>query len=137
MGRQFTLGRSERLKSRKRIEELFTSGKNFPLPPFRIHYATHSGEGAIQSPVQFGVTVGTRYFKKAVDRNRIKRLVREAYRLQKLPLNKLLEEKRIQLSVFFVYAAKDLPEFNFIKEKVALVLKKLEKLVNEIPGSTR
>lgn len=83
------------------------------------------------SAVQFGVAVSAKNFKKAVDRNRIKRLTREAYRLQKIPLQDLLKKKNMQLNIFFIYTGKGIPVFADVKEKVAVALKKLEKIADE------
>ncbi|MES1226963.1 MAG: ribonuclease P protein component, partial [Bacteroidota bacterium] len=82
MAKQFTLGKKERLKSRKSIEQLFNEGKSFAVSPCRVFYMILPFNATSTSfIVQFGAGVSTKNFKKAVDRNRIKRLVREAYRL--------------------------------------------------------
>jgi ribonuclease P protein component len=75
--------------------------------------------------MQAGVGVSTKNFKKAVDRNRIKRLMRESYRLQKISLSNKLKEKNLQLALFFIYTAKDLPEFKIISEKIGLILQRI------------
>ena len=136
--KQFTLGKNERLKSRKQIDQLFSEGKKFSVTPFRIFYLLESLLTTNDSPpdnsrnsIQFGVAVSTKNFKRAVDRNRIKRLTREAWRLQK---NELAEELKVtgkQLNIFFVYNSKELPDFNSVKDKVALALKKLSSIINE------
>jgi ribonuclease P protein component len=132
VARQFTLGKKERLKSRKQIEQLFAEGKNFPLAPFRVYFLS-SPLANHQLPVilQFGVGVSGKNFKRAVDRNRIKRLTREAYRLQKKELHEILKQKKIQLNIFLIYTGKEMPEFNIIKEKVNVVLNKLIKIIHE------
>jgi len=126
--KQFTLGKTERLKSRKQIEQLFKEGKTFTVSPLRIYYATHPSS-ALSSPLQFGAAVGTKHFKHAVDRNRIKRLIREAYRLQKNDLQQLLKLKKTTLNVFFMYTGKELPEYQLIYEKVRIALQKLDQLI--------
>ena len=77
--------------------------------------------------LQAGFGVSSRVFKKAVDRNRIKRLLREAYRLQKTQLQQSVTASGRRLAVFFLYTGKELPEFNFIKEKMSAALQNLEK----------
>jgi ribonuclease P protein component len=91
--------------------------------------APPSRASAPPSPLQAGFGAGSRHFKKAVDRNRIKRLSREAYRLQKQPLIDLLAEKQISMAVFFVYTGKELPDHSTVKAKIGVAL---QKLINEV-----
>ena len=77
--------------------------------------------------LQAGFGASSRNFKKAVDRNRIKRLGREAYRLQKGPLLQRLTEKGLSLAVFFIYTGKELPEYATVTEKIGVILQKLIK----------
>ena len=133
MAGRFTLGKRERLKSRKQIDELFRKGKSFSVFPLRItwHFVP-SAEAVLQA----GVTVSKRFFKKAVHRNRIKRLLREAYRLEKGPLVTAVNERKVQAHLFFMYADKELPSFEVVHEAVKTALKKLQQKlleVNEIP----
>lgn len=132
MKKQFTLGRQERIKSRKLTEELFSKGRRFNVTPLRVQYVFKKEESKVETqPLQFGVGVSTRNFKKAVDRNRIKRLLREACRLQKNPLKLILEEQKSSLAVFFIYTGRELPGFDLITEKVRLALQKLIDLTHE------
>ena len=131
MPKQFTLGRDERLKSRKQIEKLFAEGKSFVVNPFRVYFIVNGEWSMVNSSLQFGVGVSNKNFKRAVDRNRIKRLTREAWRLQKSELKELLKTSGKQLNVFFIYTGKELPGFTTVKDKVAVVLKKLSDKVNE------
>jgi len=131
VAKQFTLGKNERLKSRKQIEQLFNEGKSFYLSPFRIYYLVTPLITISVSTLQFGTGVSAKNFKRAVDRNRVKRLIREAYRLQKQPLQEGVMQEKLQLNIFFIYTSKELPAFNVVKEKVNLILNKLTKIVNE------
>jgi ribonuclease P protein component len=131
VAKRFTLGKNERLKSRKQIEQLFTDGKNFPLSPFRIYYRLMPIITGSRSNLQFGAGVSGKNFKRAVDRNRIKRLTREAYRVQKIQLQEILKQKGVQLNLFFIYTGKELPVFSMMKEKVNVILNKMIKIVNE------
>ena len=119
-----TLGKNERLKSRKLIGQLFKEGNSFSIAPFRVLY---SFAGEATSPLQAGFSVSSKKFKKAVDRNRIKRLMREAYRQQKHPLKNLLEENNKQLAVFFIYTGREMPEHAFIHEKMGVAIQMIVK----------
>jgi ribonuclease P protein component len=129
----------ERLKSRKAIECLFKAGKSFSIFPFRILYqfietAPTMGENQLLPAIgglQAGFTVSSRQFKKAVDRNRIKRLMREAYRLQKGTIRLLPQLKTCNLNLFFIYVGKELPEYDLIYEKIGGALSRLMKLTIE------
>ena len=88
---QFTFNKQEKLKSRKRIDhDLFSNGKSASAFPITVlfDFAENAAE-----PLQAGVTVSSRKFKKAVERNRVKRILREGYRLQKFPLEQYLKRK--------------------------------------------
>jgi len=131
MAKQFTLGKDERLKSRKQIEQLFSEGKKFSIPLFRVFYLFFDPLPTHTSLLTFGVGVSNKNFKRAVDRNRIKRLTREAWRLQKKQLNEKLKINGKQLNVFFIYTSKELPDYQLVKDKVAVALEKLEKFIDE------
>ena len=94
------------------------------LPPFRVIYLTEPGNG-----MQTGFAAGTRNFKKATQRNRIKRLMRESFRLHKSMLLDGID--RIRLYVFFVYTGKEVPTQPEIHMKMKAALQKLQDLMNE------
>lgn len=77
----FSYSKKEKLKSQKLIDQLFSEGKSISAFPLRMVYLKTEFEDTVQ--FRTGVSVSKRNFKKAVDRNRIKRLLREAYRLNK------------------------------------------------------
>lgn len=131
--KRYGFGRKEKLKSRKQIEALFLNGKNFSVFPLRVTYQFLPSEETV---VQVGVTAGKKYFKKAVDRNRIKRLIREAYRLQKNDLVEAVKQKRQKGFLFFLYTDKTIASFSVIKEAMSKALKRLEKITeaNENPS---
>ncbi len=105
----FTFKKAERLKSLQVIGGLFKDGQSFGVYPLRLFWSAHPlGPG--DAPVQFTVSVAKKNFKSAVARNRIKRKVREAYRLNKHRLYRRLEGNPQQYACMVLYVAKeDLP----------------------------
>ncbi|MCL4119527.1 UNVERIFIED_CONTAM: hypothetical protein GTU68_045373 [Idotea baltica] len=114
---KFTLGKQERLKSRKLIEKLYKEGNSVKVFPLRIMYlqTAHTSD----FPAQVGVSVAKRNFKKAPDRNRLKRLMRETYRLQKAIVYDNLE----QPYVFMIsYLGKEEKSYQEIFDKMNKLL---------------
>jgi len=87
---KYTLGKEERLKSKKLIERLYKERNSVKAFPLRMIFL--QTEHTSKFPSQVGVSVPKRNFKRAVDRNRIKRLMRESYRLQKEIVYNNIEE---------------------------------------------
>ena len=105
----FTFKKAERLKSLKIIGGLFKGGQSFGVYPLRLFWSAQPmpEDGA---PVQFTVSVAKKNFKSAVARNRIKRKVREAWRLNKHRLYRKLEGNPNQYACMVLFVAKeDLP----------------------------
>lgn len=124
--------KAERLKSRKQIDRLFATGKAFSVFPVRTIYQFTPAE---TGTLQVGVTASKKYFKRAVDRNRLKRLMREAFRLQKEELFLLLKETKKSGSVFFIYTDKTIADFETVKAAMAKCLERLSKIVkSEYPS---
>lgn len=112
----FSLPKSERLYKKKDIQELFDKGSSFYLYPFRVFVQKPSAENTNQ--VLFSVS--KKNFKRAVDRNLIKRRMREAYRLNKASLP---EASKLQLA--YIYTAKDILLFDQIRDKMIASFKRL------------
>lgn len=81
------------------------------------------------SHLQAAFSVSSKSFKKAVQRNRIKRLMREAYRLQKKFLQNELELNKKNLAVFIIYTGNTLPEFEDVFKKMGMALEQLMKII--------
>ncbi len=126
--KRYTFKKEEKLKSRKTIEQLFKEGRSFSNFPYRVLWRFND---ASPFPLQTGFAVSSKHFKKAVDRNRIKRLMREAYRLQKNDLQIQLMKQHKYLAVFIIYVGNELPEYQFIFDKTGKVLNRLFKITNE------
>lgn len=101
--------------------------------PYRVYYQFAAGSTNPAATLQFGIGVSKRYFKKAVDRNRIKRLSREAYRTQCLPLREQLAAKGSQLFIFAIFTGKALPPFSDCQAAMGQALEKLNRLAAQQP----
>jgi ribonuclease P protein component len=121
-----TYSKQEKLKSRKALEELFAKGKSFSVFPIKVFYTVSDGE-----LVQAGVGVSSRIFKKAHDRNKVKRLLREVYRTQKQPLYSSVASNQQQLNVFFLYIGKELPVYADLQSAMEKTLEKLIRKISE------
>jgi ribonuclease P protein component len=122
----YSYNKTEKLKSRKVLTGLFTNGKSFSVFPLKVFYSLSEMS---EHPVKAGVGVSARNFKKAVDRNRIKRVLRECYRLNKLSLHDSVAAKQKSVAVFFLYVGKELPEYGMLNEKMKTVLTKLGEII--------
>lgn len=123
---RFTFSKNEKLKSKKLIERLFTEGKSVTAYPIKLIYlqVEHNGKWSVQA----GVSVPKRKIKLAVKRNRIKRLLRESYRLQKHLVYQKLEDKYIFM---FIYLDENEQNYVVLKDKMKILLTKfLEKSKN-------
>lgn len=109
----FSFSKDERLCSRKAIDRLFAEGKGFTIFPLRILHLP-------QETNQILVSVSKRHFKRAIDRNTIKRRIREGYRLNK---HLLLSSGQ---AIGYIYLAKEILPSQVIHEKIKLSLLKIQ-----------
>lgn len=121
----FTFKKSERIYKRDEIQALFKSGKSFNEFPFRVlHLKIEKDE----EPVKIAVSIPKRRFKKAVDRNLLKRRTKEAYRTNKTNLRAKLNEENFSLTAMFIYIGNDPLPFKEIEDKINLILLRLESI---------
>lgn len=123
-----TFPKDEHLKGRKLIQTLFHKGKAFSIFPLKVYYLSSAAAPA-QVSVRAGFSVPIRNFKKAVHRNRIKRQMREAYRLQKQDLQKTLGNNEKSLVLFFIYTGNALPSYSLLFKKMHVSLNRLAEAI--------
>ncbi|MEO9806248.1 MAG: ribonuclease P protein component [Reichenbachiella sp.] len=126
--RKYSFPKRERLSSKKLIDALFTKGASFYFYPFSIRFLPADERANCH---QFMVSVSKRNFKKAVDRNRIKRLLRESYRLQKHLLEENLPANKFFM-IAYIYTGKEIHSFEFIESKLADSFKRFKKQVEKV-----
>ena len=113
--------KSERLHSKKQIDELFSRGTSFTIYPLRVVFLKKPLESKL--PNQVLVSIPKKVFKKAVDRNKLKRRIREAYRLNK----QLIEngQVRFYFIIGYIYIGKEIANYETIKDKLKQSLLRL------------
>jgi ribonuclease P protein component len=119
---KYTLKKKEILSGQIKINEVFNSGKTLFVYPIKAFYNQKENITPTESKVLFSVSIPKRIFKKAVDRNLLKRRIREAYRLNKLSLtNNIISD--IQLSFMLVYIGKKIESFSKIDKSVNQIIR--------------
>ncbi len=141
---RLTFKKEERLTNKKTFDLLFNSGKSFTVFPFRIVWIESALAAAPLSPrrrqpagwerssggeVQLGISVPKRSFAKAVDRNTLKRRIRESYRKNKHVLYEILKDKNRSIALMIIYTAKEELPYQEIEKKMIL---SLVRITNEI-----
>ncbi len=124
---RFTLGKEERICSKKLMDSLFGSGSSKALTAFPLRAVFMEADREAGDPqVQMLVSVPKRYFKRAVMRNRVKRQVREAFRHQKDILSEAMKERQTRkLAVAFVWLDTHLHASEAVSQRVANLLMRI------------
>jgi len=121
---QQTYNKEERLKKKKLITLLFNEGKSLSVFPIKLIYLETEHDGPYK--VQAGVSVSKRNFNKAVDRNKIKRSLREVYRKNKFLI---YQSEHTKKHIFmFIYVGKNEMKYNLLEEKMITLLHKFLKI---------
>lgn len=126
-----TFSKEEKLCSTKSIEALFSGGESFIAYPLRVVYRISSESETENQLASVLISVSKKKFKRAVKRNRVKRLIREAYRLNKIPFISILNKEHIHIDIAFLYLKDELPTYIDIEKSIlktiAILTDRLEK----------
>lgn len=125
----FTFPKNEKLCGDIRIGKLFSEGNAFIAYPLRIVY--QPSEEKTEVPVRVLISVPKKKIRKAVDRNRIKRLIREAYRLNKAEFITSINEKELHLNLAITYVSDKEADFSLIQEKMKFALQRILSNIND------
>ncbi|MFT4022483.1 MAG: ribonuclease P protein component [Flavihumibacter sp.] len=123
-----------RLKHRKLIDALFSGGQKFSASPYRVYFTVQPATAAHGSGVLFGTGVSKKKFRRAVDRNLVKRRCREAYRLQQDALQQLARDNNWQLMLFLIYTGNNHLPFDSCYAAVTQALDKVGRRLSRPPG---
>lgn len=123
------LGRVYSLKSKTTIDSLFTSGKKVSSYPYTVFYKTETSEK--QVPFKLVFSAPKRTFRNAYQRNRIKRIMKEAVRINKHTLETYLNSNQLQLSFFLIYSTKEELSFESLQKKTNKLFDKIIKQLDD------
>ena len=120
-----TFKKEERLNEKKIIKELFEKGFEFYSSPIKVLWQNVFFES--NYPAKVMITVSSRNFRKATDRNKIKRLIREAYRKNKNIIYEHLQKTSGKIAIILIYSGKIIIPYSKIESKIILILQRLVK----------
>jgi ribonuclease P protein component len=125
--KNFTYQKKDKLKSRKQMQYLFSKGTAITMHPIRLLYTIEKEVTGIfpSGLLQAGVGAPSRHFRKAVQRNKVKRLLREGYRLEKPNFTNKVCLTNTRLNLFFLYVDVHVQSQQQIQSTIQLLLQKL------------
>lgn len=132
---KYTFSKKERLCSRKVISELFEKGNSFYSEPFRLLWL--ESDKVLPCPAQTAISVGKKAFAGAVERNRLKRLIREAWRLNKDKLYMQLEKLNMQIALMIIYSGSKMPEYRELETRMEELISKFSTHLSRATGNIK
>jgi ribonuclease P protein component len=136
-GKRFTLAKADRLKSRLAFAYLFEHGSSMRVGVLNVFYAYDPPPALCPRPLLAAFSAPKRRFKRAVDRNRLKRLMREAYRLHQPILREPLDSHEQRLIVLFSYQHRTMNDYDRIRRSMVKALHLLAEARPAEGGATR
>ncbi len=124
--KKYTFKKEERLCSKRSIDDLFHNGSSFVVYPFRVVFLSKPADPEQKFPAQVITSVPKKRFKRAVDRNHIKRLTREGYRLEKGKLYSFLQDHSLNLLLAIQYVSNEKLPMDTLQGKLGQLIGKLE-----------
>ena len=115
--------KSERLYLKNDIDNLFRNGQSFLSFPLRIVYMSAPENNTSEAGISILISVPKKRIKRAVGRNRIKRIIRETYRLNKTPEINVQKEKRLHIA--FMYISNEILPYKDMEKAMKKALKKI------------
>ena len=131
MNKPFSLSKNERIKSKKTIETLFQQGEAFFSYPYRLVFKVTPSIN--RKGLYMAISVPKRFFKRAHDRNRIKRLARETYRIEKIALQSKVIDHQWELNLMFIYQGREILEYSAMQKHMQQSLLHLQQRVFPTP----
>jgi ribonuclease P protein component len=120
---KFRFKKSERLGGDKRIELLFKNGNHLFSYPFKVAWSARLAENLV--PIRIGIGVSKKSIRQAVQRNLVKRRIRECYRIQKEIISHEITDTNYQLEIMLIYVAKEVLQYQVISTRLLICIKKI------------
>jgi ribonuclease P protein component len=128
MKERFKFSKEERLTGKTNIDQLFNEGKSFNLFPFRVFHKTVNAPG--EPVARLLIAIPKKKVKHAVDRNRLRRLVREAYRLNRNAFITSLESRKVHLHFALIFTGESIDlTYQDVEMKIIAGMARLEKII--------
>jgi ribonuclease P protein component len=128
--KKYAFPKREKLCSRKEFTRLFMEGSNVFTYPFKIQYLNESKKPAENENIQVGVSVSKKNIKKAWQRNKVKRRIREAWRLNCVDYKEVLHKNELKVTLVIIYVGVEVLPYEKIESSIKQCIRKLFKTLD-------